>query len=100
MTGRRFLSPALALFMLSALAASQIEVAFGDELGWLPNFAGIMENGQNELLLSGYAWHDPATYSAAHLARTQRLFRRQRIRTLYREFGRKYRVAVRPSIFK
>ncbi len=41
--------------------------------GAFPNFPDIFSRGQTELLLSGYAWHDPNTYSRLSLQRDNSL---------------------------
>lgn len=33
-----------------------------DPAFWLPDFGAVVERGGNALLLTGYTWHDPATY--------------------------------------
>ncbi len=52
----------LVLLVLAALLPARC--AFADPWGILPNFYDIVDNGSNELLLSGYTWHDPLTYDA------------------------------------
>lgn len=69
MAFRPFKSPVMALLVILLSGALTFERAFGDEYGWLPNFREIIDNGRNEILLSGYAWHDPATYDTAARSR-------------------------------
>lgn len=32
--------------------------------GWLPDIPSIVDLGQTEVMLTGWSWHNPATYSA------------------------------------
>lgn len=65
MLRRTAFSPTVLLLAVLFFLGLNVKSAYADWYGWLPNFRGIVENGRNEILLSGYAWHDPASYSAA-----------------------------------
>ena len=68
---RLSLLAALLAAMLMLAPASQASV-LGSAQNWADgvgqNLANIYDNGNSSLFVSGYTWHDPATYTAAKRA--------------------------------